>query len=108
VRTEVPSDLLLHEMITDALPADSDLTPMKGFKLDLSANRGFRKVFFSARCGCGTAALLSVEVAEDKTTEQIEQALPALAGKLQAQATTFHTMSCETHARMRLGPAAPL
>ena len=88
------------------MPKDIGLTPLKGFKLDLSANPGFRKVFLSAKCGCGTAALLSVEVAQDKTFGEIEVALPSLVGNLQTQASSFYSMSCEMHKRMRLGPAA--
>jgi hypothetical protein len=79
---------------------------MKGFKLNLSANSGFRKVYFSARCKCGTAALLSVEVAKGKSLEQVRQVLPSLVGKLEAQARAFHQMPCEAHQKMRLGPAA--
>ena len=73
--------------------------------MDLSANPGFQKVYFSARCECGTAALLSVEVADDKTVEEIEQARCSLADKLAGRARAFYAMSCETHARMRGGPA---
>ena len=91
-------------MVGGALPEDSGLTPLRGLKTDLSANRGFRKVFFSAHCECGTAAVLSVEVARDKTTRQIEDALPVLVDRLVGQAETFRRMSCEVHTRMGLGP----
>jgi hypothetical protein len=77
---------------------------MKGFKLDFSANPGFRKVFFSARCQCGTVALLSVEAAQDKTLEEIKQALPTLVERLEMQARSFYNMPCDLHQRMRLGP----
>ena len=99
-----PTDLDLREMVGGALPADSGLTPLRGLKMDLSANRGFRKVFFSAHCECGTAAVLSVEVAEDKTARQIEDALPVLVDRLVGQAETFRGMSCEVHTRMGLRP----
>jgi len=92
-------------MIGGALPADSGLTSLRGLKMDLSANRGFRKVMFSAHCGCGTAAVLSVEVAEGKTGREVEEALPVLVEKLVGQAETFKNMSCEVHVRMGLGPA---
>ena len=81
------------------------MAPLKGFGIDLSGNPGFRKVFFSARCQCGTAAVLSVEVAEDKTIDQVEQVLPSLVERLTGQARSFYSMSCEAHERMRLGPA---
>ncbi len=88
-----------------ASEADLDITPMAGFKMDLSANPGFQKVFFSARCDCGTSALLSVEVAHEKTIEQVQGALPSLVDRLQSQARAFHNMPCEMHTKMRLGPA---
>ncbi len=93
-------------LVAEALPPDIGLTRLKGFKMNLSANPGFRKVFFSARCDCGTAAVLSVEVSEEKTVDEIKQALPVLISKLEAQSKTFYKMSCDMHQRMRLGPAA--
>ena len=97
----------LAAMVAEGLSPESGLAPLKGFKMDLSANPGFRKVHFAARCRCGTAALLSVEVAQDKTVAEVKRALPLLVGKLEAQAKSFYSMSCETHKKMRLGPAAP-
>ena len=90
------------------MASDIGLSPLKGFKLNLSANPGFRKVFFSAKCDCGTAALLSVEIAGDKTAGQIKAALPLLTDSLQQQAKKFYRMSCEMHEKMRLGPMAGL
>ena len=81
---------------------------MKGFKMDLSANPGFRKVFYSAHCKCGTAALLSVEVAREKTLAEVQQAIPELTKRLESRAKLFYDMSCDAHERMRLGPAANL
>ena len=98
----------LQSLIIDALPEDSALAPLKGFKMDISANRGFRKAFFSAKCKCGTAALLSAEVAQDKTAEEIDAALPSLVERLETQAKTFRGMSCDVHKRMQLGPQAKL
>lgn len=95
-----------RDLIHGALPEDSGLTPLPGFKMDLSANPGFRKVFFAAGCSCGTSALLSVEVACEKTIEEIEAALPSLVDRLVKQRQAFASMSCEMHTRMRLGPAA--
>jgi hypothetical protein len=61
---------------------------------------------FSAHCDCGTAAVLSVEVAGDKTGQEIEDAMPVLVDRLAGQAETFKRMSCDVHVRMGLGPAA--
>ena len=105
---EVPTDQQLQALIAEAVPRDIGLTKMKGFKMDLSANPGFRKVFFSARCDCGTVALLSVEVAREKTADEVKQALPSLVSRLEGQARSFYSMSCDVHKRMRLGPAAKL
>ena len=95
----------MQRLIAGAIPEGIGLAPLKGFGIDLSANRGFRKVFFSARCQCGTAAVLSVEVAQEKTMDQVEEVLPSLVERLTAQAQSFYSMSCESHERMRLGPA---
>ena len=102
----IPDDRGLANLIASRVASDAGLTPLKGFKLNLSANPGFRKVFFSAKCDCGTAALLSVEIAGDKTTSQIEAALPSLTDNLQQQAKKFYQMSCDMHEKMRLGPMA--
>ena len=100
------SDEELRDLLTAALPPDLGLSPLDGFAMNLSANRGFRKVYFSAGCRCGTAALLSVEVSEDKTPDEVSKALPSLVGRLEQQARSFSNMSCDDHRRMRLGPAA--
>jgi hypothetical protein len=100
------TDAQIRSLVFDALSGDTGLRPLKGFRLDLSANRGFRKLFYSARCDCGTAALLSVEVARDKTLEQVREALPELTRRLEMQANSFRKMSCEAHRSMRMGPAA--
>jgi len=100
------SDAQLQANISDALSVDVAVTPLPGFKMNLSANAGFRKVFFSVRCDCGTAALLSVEVSGEKTGREITAALPSLVGRLESQARSFKAMSCDVHTRMRLGPVA--
>ena len=99
----------VHELFQGAVPDEPALTLLKGFKLDFSGNRDFHKVFFSARCHCGTVALLTVEVAKSKTLPQTEQALPSLVQHLRNKAQTFRSMSCEMHTRMRAGdgPSVP-
>ena len=79
------------------------LRPLSGFKLDFSANPGFKKVFFSASCDCGTAALLSLEVAEEKTDSDIEAALPSLIQRIEMQEKSFRRMDCSMHSMMRTG-----
>ena len=73
--SRIPGDRELQALIAGAVAPGAGLAPLPGFKLDLSANRNFRKVFFKAGCDCGTAALLSVEVGGDKTLDEIEAAL---------------------------------
>ena len=92
-------------MIVSALPSELHLAPIEGFKMDLSANSGFRKVFFARRCDCGTAALLSVEVEQTKTIADIRRALPSLVETLGRKSKAFDEMGCEGHRAMRLGPA---
>ncbi len=106
-RREAPSfDDQLRQLISSRVSPGIRLSPLKGFKLNLSGNTSFRKFFYSARCDCGTAALLSVEVARDKTFEEIESVLPRLVQRLEGQATAFYGMTCESHKRLRGGPAA--
>ena len=103
---EPVSEQELAALVAHDLSAESGLTQLKGFKMNLSANPGFRKAHFAARCQCGTAALLSVEVAQDKTVSEVKRALPSLVSKLESQAKMFYGMPCEAHKKMRLGLAA--
>ena len=57
----------VQALIKEAVGGESRLEMLKGFKLDFSGVADFHKVFFSAKCDCGTAALLSIEVSKDKT-----------------------------------------
>lgn len=82
---------------------DSSLSLLKGFKLDFSGNPGFHKVYLAVKCQCGTAGLLSVEVAVEKTWQEVSDAMPSLLGNLQAKVRMFRSMSCEMHAKMRQG-----
>ena len=93
-------------LIAKALPEDIGLTPLRGFKIDISANPGFHKIFFSAGCDCGTAGLMSVEVAQGKTIDEVRQVLPTLIERLEWQARSFYDMDCKMHRKMRLGPMA--
>lgn len=90
-------------MLQEALHEKLDPTPMKGFKLDLSATAGFHKFFFATRCSCKTVSLVSIEVARSKTLADVRKALPQLAGRLRGQVRAFRAMPCELHTRMRLG-----
>ena len=93
----------IHSLFQEAVADDPSLSLLKGFKVDFSGNRDFHKVYLACRCTCGTAALLSVEVAMSKTLPEVRVAMPGLLENLQAKARMFANMSCEMHARMRRG-----
>ncbi len=93
----------IQDLLRGAIPEELNLRLLKGFKMDLSANPGFHKVFVSAHCSCGTAALLSLEVDRAKTRSQVQEALPSLVRHLGNKARQFAGMSCQMHARMRQG-----
>jgi len=93
----------VHDLFKSALSGEPRLNLLRGFKLDFSGNPDFHKVYFSARCDCGTAALLSVEVARSKTLSQVKEVLPDLTEHLKGKVEQFQAMSCEMHATMRTG-----
>jgi hypothetical protein len=93
----------VHDLFKGALASEPQLKMLRGFKLDFSGNSGFHKVYFSARCDCGTAALLSVEVDRSKSLLQVEEALPELTEHLKGKVGQFQAMSCEMHSMMRTG-----
>lgn len=86
-----------------ALGNDSSLSLLKGFKIDFSGNQEFHKVYLAVRCQCGTAGLLSVEVAMEKTLREVRDAMPSLLENLQVKVNMFRNMSCEMHDKMRRG-----
>ena len=105
--TEEATRAEIGRLLLEALPSNTDLTPLRGFKMGISANTKMHKLFFSIKCTCGTAGVLSIEVAQTKTTEEITAALPLLAERLEAQAQAFRSMPCEIHTQMRQGRSIP-
>ena len=83
-RSEVSKEDL-QRIFHDALTEEQGLTVLKGFKLDLSANKGFHKLFAAARCDCGTSALLSIEVDRKKTLDEVKEAMPGLLAHLRTR-----------------------
>ncbi len=103
-RKEHPPTLKeIGDLVSSSLDTNIKLKRLKGFDVDFSANKDFHKVFFSASCSCGTAAVLSVEVSNNKTMDEIKQALPSLSTKLTSQSEMFYRMSCDMHKKMRSG-----
>ena len=93
----------IQKLIVDQFSEDIRLRPMSGFKMDFSANPGFKKIFFAASCDCETSALLSVEISEEKDDNEIQAAIPSLVERLERQEKSFRMMDCATHSRMRTG-----
>ena len=93
----------IQSLLREAVQGESGLEMLKGFKLNFSGTADFHKVFFSAKCDCGTAALLSIEVSKDKTLEEVEESLPSLTDHLNRKLRQFRSMSCEMHTNMRMG-----
>ena len=93
----------IQKLIVDQFSKDIRLRPMSGFKMDFSANPGFKKIFFAASCDCETSALLSVEISEEKDDNEIQAAIPSLVERLERQEKSFRMMDCATHSKMRTG-----
>ena len=93
----------VQALLNDAVQDHSGLVMLKGFKLNFSGVADFHKVFFSAKCDCGTAALLSIEVSKDKTLPEVEESLPSLMDHLNRKVSQFRSMTCEMHTNMRMG-----
>ena len=108
-RNQIPSESApatleaIHGLFQEAVGEDSSLSLLRGFKVDFSGNPDFHKVYLAVRCQCGTAGLISVEVAMDKTLPEVREAMPSLLENLQIKAAMFRNMSCEMHTRMRQG-----
>ena len=81
------------------------ISPLRGFKVDFSGNSDFHKVYFSVKCNCGTAALISVEVSTSKSRNEVSAAVPSLVSEVESKATQFNSMTCQMHQQMRLGNA---
>ena len=94
----------LYGALTAALPPDSGLRPLPGLRLSPMGADRFHSLAFSARCECGTAAVLTVEVAREKSRAQVEEALPSLVERLEAQANAFYRLPCQAHRALRRGP----
>ena len=96
----------IQRLIASKMSSESTMKPLKGFKLNVSANTGFQKVFFSVRCpekDCDTAALLSVEISISKSDIEIKNAVSSLVERLERQERSFYSMDCRMHGMMKTG-----
>ena len=96
----------LHHLFSQALAVDKGMRLLRGFKPNLSGTTGVHKVFVAASCECGTAAVLSVEVEESKSYQEVQEALPSLVEQLRMREQAFRKMPCSAHAQMRSGGLA--
>ncbi len=93
----------VRSRLIESLRQDERITPLRGFRFDLSGRPEHRKIFFAARCSCGTAALLSVELPRSSSRSEVAEALPRLAQRLWEQVASFYEIPCEAHGRLALG-----
>jgi hypothetical protein len=93
----------LQQLFRDALEGRPDLRLLVAPKLDEGASRDFHKLLIVSSCGCGTSALLSVEVDRKKTLPEVQKAMPHLLSHINAREQAFRNMSCEIHGQMRTG-----
>ena len=103
---EVVTETALDQLFSEALSEDSGMRLLRGFKPNLSGTMGVHKVFVAASCECGTAAVLSVEVEQGKSRQEVEEALPRLVEQLRFREQAFRKMPCTAHAQMRSGGLA--
>lgn len=96
-------EVVLRELHVRSQVLDSSLRILRKFDMDVSGTSGFVKMYFGISCSCSTAAVLSLEVAQNKTVTEVQEAVPALVDRLLAQERVFKSMSCEAHRRMRVG-----
>ena len=94
---------VILDNVIKALPEGHDLVPLPKLNVPTPAGMGFQKVYFGARCDCGTSAVLSVEVANDRTESDLESAMPAILDRLMKQKASFRNMSCRSHESLRSG-----
>ena len=90
-------------LIQDKLSTETSIKPVDGFNLKMSKMQHSRKIFFAAKCKCGTSALITVEVANDKTLDDVKRSASQLVKQLEKQADSFYEMSCDVHKKIRIG-----
>tara|TARA_B100001245_G_C22629642_1_gene310180 strand:+ start:212 stop:568 length:357 start_codon:yes stop_codon:yes gene_type:complete len=90
-------------LIQDKLSTETSIKPVDGFNLKMSKMQHAQKIFFAAKCKCGTSALITVDVANDKTLDDVKMSASQLARQLEKQADSFYEMSCDVHKKIRIG-----
>ena len=94
---------VILDSVIEALPEGHELVPLPKLNVPTPAGMGFHKVYFGLRCNCGTSAVLTVEVANDRTETDLEEAMPAILDRLMRQKAAFRKMPCRSHQSLRSG-----
>ena len=94
---------VIMDSVIAALPEGHELVPLPKLNVPTPAGMGFQKVYFGIRCNCGTSAVLTVEVASDRTEADLEEAMPAILDRLMRQKAAFRKMPCVSHQSLRSG-----
>ena len=94
---------VILDSVFEALPEGHELVHLPRLNVPTPAGMGFQKVNFGIRCNCGTSAVLTVEVASDRTETDLEEAMPAILDRLMRQKAAFRKMSCRSHESLRSG-----
>ena len=97
----------LHALFSSALAGDAQLTFIPRAGAQHPGPPDSFRLYFAARCTCGVAALLTIDVSRSKTAAEVREALPYLLAHLRNRARMFYGMSCQRHAAMRSGPSQP-
>ena len=90
-------------LIESSLSSETSIKYVDRFSLKMPKMQHSQKIFFAAKCQCGTSALISVEVAKNKTLDDVQMSAPQLARQLENQADSFYEMSCDVHKKIRIG-----
>ena len=94
---------VIMDSVIAALPEDHELVPLPKLNVPTPAGMGFQKVYFGIRCDCETSAVLTVEVSNDRTEADLEEAMPAILDRLMRQKAAFRKMPCLSHQSLRSG-----
>lgn len=97
----------LHALFREALAGDPQLVFLPRLSTRQPGPPDSFRLYFAARCPCGVAALLTLEVSKSKTAAEVQEALPYLLTHLRDRARMFYSMSCERHAAMKSGILHP-
>jgi hypothetical protein len=102
---EVTTDWLIETVQSELLRQEPvigrEFVPLGRMSQVTRGPGGVLKVFFGVRCECRTSAVVSFEVASDKTRSAVLEALPQTGRQLLGQREAFRNMPCSSHDRLR-------